>query len=390
MGVPGSSVTTPMQARFVDGVARIAAAQWDRFAGRDHPFVTHRFLSLLEASGCVGPGTGWTPCPLVLERAGRPLAVVPVYLKSHSWGEYVFDFAWARAYQRAGLRYYPKLVVAVPFSPVTGPRLLAAPDADRTGLVRAAAAALAARAQDLGASSVHWLFAEAREMGALREGGWMARSGMQFHWQNASYGSFEDFLATFSAEKRKKARRERRAVAEAGVTLDVVSGSALDEREWHVLYRFYADTVARHGGQAYLNARFFAGLADRMAREAVIVRAFRDGRWIAAALNLRGGDTLYGRYWGCREDVPGLHFEVCYHRAVEWCIEQGIARYEAGAQGEHKLARGFVPVETCSAHWLAQARIAAAVDDFLAAERADYALYREALMAHAPYRRDSS
>lgn len=376
-----------MQARFLDGVARVPAAQWDRLAGQRHPFVSHRFLRLLEDSGCVGPGTGWTPCPLLLEAGARPLAAVPVYLKTHSWGEYVFDFAWARAYQRLGLRYYPKLVVAVPFSPVTGPRLLAPAGADRDALLRAATAALEARAHELGASSVHWLFAAPGEMDALRGAGWMARAGVQFHWQNAGYASFEDFLATFSAEKRKKARRERRAVAEAGVSVDVVPGSALDEGEWHMLYRFYLDTVARHGGQAYLNARFFAGLADTMSGEVVVVRAFRAGRWIAAALNVRGGDTLYGRYWGCREDVPGLHFEVCYHRAVEWCIEHGVARYEAGAQGEHKLARGFVPVETHSAHWLTESRIAAAVDDFLAAERADYALYREALMAHAPYRR---
>ena len=210
---------------------------------------------------------------------------------------------------------------------------------------------------------------------------------MQFHWRNAGYASFDEYLATFSAEKRKKARRERRAVAEAGVTLDVVSGIDLDDAEWRTVYRMYLDTIARHGGQAYLNAGFFAALPEVLGREVVVVRAFRGGRWIAMALNLRGRNTLYGRYWGCREDVPGLHFEVCYHRAVEWCIAEKIGHYEAGAQGEHKLARGFVPLETHSAHWLAEPRFASAVDTFLRSERAQYDEYRAVLMAHAPFRR---
>lgn len=375
-----------MRARFIDAIAELPAGQWDALAGTAQPFVGRRFLHLLETTGCVGPGTGWTPRHLVIEDGARVVGVAPAYLKTHSYGEYVFDFAWANAYQRAGLRYYPKLVVAVPFTPVTGPRLLAGEDGADDALWRFALDAMTTEARTHGWSSVHWLFPDPAQMPALVAHGWLARSGVQFHWRNAGYASFDEYLGTFSAEKRKKARRERRAVAEAGVTLDVVGGMDLDDADWRTVYRMYLDTIARHGGQAYLNARFFAALPEVLGREVVVVRAFREGRWIAMALNLRGRDTLYGRYWGCREDIPGLHFEVCYHRAVEWCIGAGIARYEAGAQGEHKLARGFVPHETHSAHWLAEPRFASAVDAFLRSERAQYDEYRAVLMAHAPFR----
>ena len=378
-----------MQARFTHTLDSVPAAQWDALAGPGQPFVTHRFLRLLETTGCVGPGTGWQPHHLLIERDGQLVAAAPAYLKAHSWGEYVFDFAWARAYERAGLRYYPRLVLAVPFTPVTGPRLLCGAHGPDATLAAFAQSALAAQAGAQGWSSVHWLFPDAAQAALLTGPHWLARPGVQVHWHNAGYADFEAYLATFTAEKRKKARRERRAVAEAGVTLDVVSGAALDDADWRRLHRFYLDTVVRHGGQAYLNEAFFGAMADVMGRDIVVVRAWRRGRWVAAALNMRGDGALYGRYWGCSEDIPGLHFEVCYHHAVQWCIEHGVARYEAGAQGEHKLARGFVPVATHSVHHLTEPRFAAAVDSFLAGEREQYAQYREALMAHAPYRQGS-
>ncbi|GAB4357946.1 MAG: GNAT family N-acetyltransferase [Immundisolibacter sp.] len=374
--------------RFVDSLGTVPPAAWDALQRDGNPFLRHAFLKALEDCACVDARTGWHSRHLLIEQDGRLLAAAPVYVKEHSYGEYVFDWAWADAYQHAGRRYYPKLVVAVPFTPVTGPRLLLAPGTDEAALLETAGQALIAQARALQASSVHWLFTPPRQTAALAGGQWLARSGYQFHWENRGYRTFDDYLAALTAEKRKKVRRERRQVAEAGITLRVVPGSAAGAAEWAAMYDFYRATVARHGAIPYLNAAFFERLGQALADAVVLVLAVRGGRYVAGALNLRGDDTLYGRYWGCLADYHSLHFETCYYRAIDYCIEQGLARFEAGAQGEHKLSRGFLPVQTHSVHWLAEPRFAEAVAEYLAEETDLVARYRDRLGEHSPFRRE--
>ena len=377
-----------IQTRFVDSIRAVPAATWNGLDLAGNPFLRHEFLLALEESGCVDGRSGWASQHLLIEQDGRLLAAAPVYVKQHSYGEYVFDWAWANAYQRAGLRYYPKLVVAVPFTPVTGPRLLPAPGADEAALLATAGEALIARAQALRASSVHWLFMPERQTTALAGGRWLRRSGHQFHWENRGYGSFDDYLAALTAEKRKKVRRERRQVAEAGIRVEVVPGSAAGAAEWAAMYGFYRATVDRHGAIPYLSEAFFQRLGATMSDCVVLLLAVRGGRYVAGALNLQGTDALYGRYWGCHADYHSLHFETCYYRAIEYCIEQGLTRFEAGAQGEHKLSRGFLPVQTHSLHWLAEPRFAGAVADYLAEETGEMERYRELLAEHSPFRRE--
>ncbi len=374
--------------RFVDSLSAVPPAAWDALQLGGNPFLRHAFLKALEDAGCVDARSGWHSRHLLIEQGGRLLAAAPVYVKEHSYGEYVFDWAWANAYQRAGLRYYPKLVVAVPFTPVAGPRLLLAPGADEAALLETAGQALIGQAQALNASSVHWLFTPPRQTAALTGGQWLARSGYQFHWENRAYGTFDDYLAALTAEKRKKVRRERRQVAEAGIELRVVPGTAAGDAEWAAMYGFYRATVARHGAIPYLSAAFFERLGETLADAVVLLLAVRGGRYVAGALNLRGDDALYGRYWGCLADYHSLHFETCYYRAIEYCIEQGLSRFEAGAQGEHKLSRGFLPVQTHSVHWLAEPRFADAVADYLAEETDEMARYRDLLAEHSPFRRE--
>ncbi|MFZ5492513.1 MAG: GNAT family N-acetyltransferase [Pseudomonadota bacterium] len=374
--------------RFVDSLKAIPATAWDALQTDGNPFLRHAFLLALEETGCVGGRSGWASQHLLIEQDGRLLAAAPVYAKDHSYGEYVFDWAWANAYQRAGLRYYPKLVVAVPFTPVTGPRLLLAPGADGAALLDRAGRALIEHAKALRASSVHWLFTPDRQTAALEGPQWLRRSGYQFHWENRGYGSFDDYLGALTAEKRKKVRRERRQVAEAGIGLRVVPGSAAGEAEWSAMYGFYRTTVARHGAIPYLGEAFFRQLGDTLADAVVLLLAERAGRYVAGALNLQGGGALYGRYWGCEADYHSLHFETCYYRAIEYCIDAGLARFEAGAQGEHKLSRGFLPVETHSLHWLAEPRFADAVADYLSEETQEMGRYRELLGEHSPFRHE--
>ena len=374
--------------RFVDSLRAVPAAAWDGLDANGNPFLRYAFLLALEDSGCVGGRSGWATQHLLIEQDDRLLAAAPVYGKEHSYGEYVFDWAWANAYQRAGLRYYPKLVVAVPFTPVTGPRLLLAPGADEAALIDLAGRALIERARALRASSVHWLFTPDRQTAALQGPHWLRRSGCQFHWENRGYQSFDDYLAALTAEKRKKVRRERRQVAEAGIALRVVPGSEAGEAEWSAMYGFYRATVARHGAIPYLTEAFFRRLGEALPEAVVLLLAERGGRYVAGALNLQGGGALYGRYWGCHADYHSLHFETCYYRAIEYCIDSGFARFEAGAQGEHKLSRGFLPVETHSLHWLAEPRFADAVADYLAQETDEVDRYRELLAEHSPFRRE--
>lgn len=380
-----------MRLRVLNSLSEIAAADWNRLTDGTNPFVCHEFLHTLERAGCTGTGTGWTPQHLLLtDRAsGQALGAVPLYRKDHSYGEYVFDWAWANAYAHANLEYYPKLVAAVPFTPATGPRLLIAPQADRVAVVNALIEAALAHAQQLRVSSLHWLFTTESETRLLKRHGLLHRSGFQFHWSNPGYRDFEDFLASFTADKRKKVRRERRAVREADVTVEMHDGLALNESDWARFHEFYHATVRAHGAIPYLTPAFFRMIGEIMPRNTLLALARRGSTTIGGALFFRGHDTLYGRYWGGAEHVPGLHFETCYYAAIEYCIAHGLKRFEAGAQGEHKLARGFVPTPTYSAHWLAHPQFARAVADFLAREHGSLEYAMHELNEHAPFKQQN-
>jgi predicted N-acyltransferase len=366
-------------------IAEIAPADWDACAGADNPFVSHAFLSAIEDSGSTGPRTGWVPRHAVLrDAAGQVVACAPAYLKGHSWGEYVFDQGWARALDGAGGQYYPKWQVCVPFSPVPGPRLLIRPG---SGVSAAGfAAALAETTGRIGVSSCHVTFCTGAEWAAFAEAGWLLREGVQFHWHNAGYADFDAFLGALASRKRKQIRRERREAAESGFTFRTVLGSAVTPALWAAFHRFYLATVDKRWGSAYLAPRFWPLLGERLGDRVVLMLAERDGEPVAGALNLRGADALYGRNWGAVVDAPFLHFELCYYRAIEHAIAHGIARVEAGAQGEHKIARGYVPVPTYSAHWLLHPGLKRAVAEFLSRERPAMAEEREALAAASPYR----
>ena len=368
-------------------IAEIAAAAWDACAGAGNPFVSHAFLSALEDSGSASPRTGWLPRHAALrDAAGAVLAVAPMYAKSHSYGEYVFDHGWANALTNAGAEYYPKLQVAVPFSPVPGPRLLIRPGAAVTQAGFAAALAEACRELDL--SSIHATFCTETEWAALAEAGWLPRLGMQFHWQNEGYASFEDFLAALSSRKRKVLRRERRDANAAGLGFDALSGAGIKERHWDAFYRFYTSTVDRKWGSAYLTREFFSLLGERLGDRVVLMLAEHAGKPVAGALNLAGEEALYGRNWGCRGDWPFLHFELCYYRAIDWAIAHGLKRVEAGAQGRHKIQRGYLPAPTYSAHWIAHPGLRRAVARFLAQERPGIEAEMAALAEDSPFRRD--
>jgi uncharacterized protein len=370
-------------------IAEIGGAAWDACAnpgaGRPvDPFTTWRFLSALEESGSVGTGTGWAPRHLVARDGTSVIGVAPAYLKSHSMGEYVFDHSWADAWQRAGGRYYPKLQMAVPFTPATGRRFLSVP-----GQETRARAALIAGAVHLagqrGLSSVHVTFCTADE--AAADHGLMVRRGQQFHWENRGYADYDAFLADLSSRKRKALRHERAAAQGFGGQIVALTGADLRPDHWAAFWDFYQDTGARKWGQPYLTRAFFDLLHRDMADDCVLFLALRDGRPVAGALNFIGHDTLYGRYWGAIEHHPFLHFELCYHQAIDWAIAHGLQRVEAGAQGEHKLARGYLPVETHSLHWIADDRFAAAVADFLAREGQAVAEENEIMTAMGPFRR---
>ncbi len=364
-------------------IAEIGAEIWDGCAGDDNPFVSYGFLSALEDSGSVGKRTGWHPRYAVLRDAGKAVvAVAPAYAKTNSYGEYVFDHGWANAFERAGGRYYPKLQVAVPFSPVPGPRLLCRPGTDAAFLAQA----LQRMAAELDCSSIHATFCTAAEWESLGAGGWLQRIGTQFHWRNDGYTTFDDFLGALSARKRKAIRRERRDAA-AGLTIRAVSGAALTPAVWAAFYRFYTSTVDRKWGGAYLTKSFFPLLGERLGDRVVLMLAERDGKPIAGALNLRGRDALYGRNWGSVEDIPFLHFELCYYQAIDYAIAHGLQRVEAGAQGEHKIQRGYLPVPTYSAHYIADPGLRRAIAAFLDSERPAMLREIEALAADSPYKK---
>jgi predicted N-acyltransferase len=374
-------------ARIHTGVGAIAAHDWDRMAGTDNPFVSHAFLSALEQSGSVGGRSGWSPLPIVIEdAAGHPLAALPAYLKTHSQGEYVFDHAWADAWHRAGGSYYPKLQISVPFTPATGPRLLLG---DRPDLAPVLLAAAQQVAIEHGLSSAHATFIAPDQVAMFEAAGWLLRADLQFHWENRGYASFDDFLGVLSSAKRKNLRKER-AAAQAGVTIAALTGDAIKPEHWDAFWTFYQDTGARKWGQPYLTRAAFTLIGERMADRVLMVLAFIEGRAVAGALNFIGGNAIYGRYWGSIIDKPFLHFELCYYQAIDAAIAMGLQRVEAGAQGQHKLARGYEPVQTISAHHIVDPSFRRAVADFLTRERAGVAQDQQFLGQHTPFRHTPS
>jgi predicted N-acyltransferase len=370
-------------AKIAAGVSGLNAQAWDRIAGDSDPFVSHAFLSALERSGSVGPGTGWTPAPILVEEdSSHPLAAAPAYLKSHSQGEYVFDHGWADAWERAGGDYYPKLQVAVPFTPVPGPRLLGS----RPQHLLVAIETVTMQ-NDM--SSAHITFVDDAGAAEAERRGWLMRHGIQYHWFNRGYGSFHEFLAALRSTKRKAIRKER-AAAREGLDFVALRGAEIGAAEWDAMWAFYQDTGSRKWGHPYLTREFFDLAGEALGDKLLLFLALRDGRPIAGALNLVGDDALYGRYWGCTEEVPFLHFELCYYQAVEWAIEHRLASVQAGAQGEHKLARGYEPVITRSAHFIPNPSFKAAVADFLQTERTAISGEVAWLRAALPYRSSSS
>jgi predicted N-acyltransferase len=373
----------PIVARIASGVADFPAEDWDRCAGADDPFLSHAFLSALEQSGSATAQTGWQPVPVAIDGPdGRPDAVMPAYVKSHSQGEYVFDHGWADAFERAGGAYYPKLQIAVPFTPVPGRRLLARAPALAPALIGAAERIV----ESNGLSSAHATFIAAEEIPLFEQAGWLIRTDSQFHWLNEGYRDFDDFLASLASRKRKAIRKERERALE-GIEIVHLTGAAIGEAHWDAFWAFYQDTGARKWGRPYLSRSFFSLLGERLADHILLIFALRDGRPIAGALNLIGSEALYGRYWGTTEEVPHLHFEVCYYQAIEAAIARGLARVEAGAQGAHKLARGYRPVPTWSAHYISNPGFRRAVADYLANERRAVAHEIEALGEMAPFRK---
>ncbi|MEM9223717.1 MAG: GNAT family N-acetyltransferase [Pseudomonadota bacterium] len=390
----------------VGSLAQIDRSQWDALANPGwrlcargaveqevhdadpfNPFVTYDFLSALEDAGCVGGRTGWHPRHLILRGPdGSAMAAAPAYLKGHSQGEYVFDYGWADAFERAGGRYYPKVQVSVPFTPAQGPRLLVgnANHADRRNLV---ASALVALAEQTNASSVHVTFAEEDDFEALTEAGYLPRHDTQFHFVNRGYATTEDFLGALASRKRKQIRRERRDALANGISIRWVTGTDITEADWDAFYGFYMDTGSRKWGRPYLNREFFSLLGERLGETVCLIMADRDGRPVAGALNMIGSETLFGRYWGCVEDHPFLHFEVCYYQAIDFAIARGLGRVEAGAQGQHKLARGYEACQTRSAHFMRHAGLRDAIEDYLQGERRAVERQNEVLNTYAPFRK---
>jgi predicted N-acyltransferase len=367
----------------------VPASDWNRLCA-DNPFLRHEFLAALERNACLGEAYGWYPRHLLArDTAGRLVGAMPMYIKTNSYGEFVFDWSWAQAYGRSGLDYYPKLVVAVPYNPVPGPRLLV-DDALDPGTIRPRMIEQAiAYAHKHRYSGLHWLFTPPHETGLLRDRGLMLRMDCQYHWHNNDYRDFDHFLHALVSRKRKKLRRERRRVAEQGIALHIVHGDQADEALWRQVHRLYTDTFERKAGIPTLSLGFFRELGQTLGQRVVLVRAEHRGRTVACAVNLRSDDTLYGRFWGCERAFHSLHFEACYYQGIEYCIRHGLKRFESGAQGEHKIARGFLPVATWSAHWIAHDDFRRVLADYSRREQTMMARECEALMALSPYRQGS-
>ncbi|RWO67048.1 MAG: GNAT family N-acetyltransferase [Mesorhizobium sp.] len=393
----GQTANADYSIRVAAGIGAFTYDEWNGFAGTArgdsetsyNPLVSFAFLSALEDSGCAVRRTGWQGHHLRLEDGqGRLLGAVPCYLKSHSQGEYVFDHGWSDAFERAGGRYYPKLQSAVPFSPVTGPRLLVSKGEDSAKVKAGLAAGLKAVTQKLGVSSAHVTFAQESDVEVLEAAGFLHRTDQQFHFFNEGFSTYDDFLATLASRKRKAMKKERREALAPGISIDRLTGKDLTEKAWDDFFAFYMDTGSRKWGRPYLNRQFFSLIGERMADDILLVMARRNGRYIAGAINFIGSDALYGRNWGCIEDHPFLHFEVCYHQAIDFAIERKLKVVEAGAQGEHKLARGYRPVIMHSAHYIAHPGLRNAVADYLGRERHEVERMSEYLEEHTPFRKD--
>ena len=369
-----------------DDLHGVSAADWNALGAIPYPFLRHEFLRALETEGCLGESLGWIPHHLLAYDGMTLVGATPLYLKFNSYGEFVFDWSWADAYRRAGLDYYPKLVATAPYTPATGPKLLVASHAEPEGVRQALAESAVKLAEKQRVSSLHWLFSPTAETDWLTSSGLLRRTGCQFHWHNDDYRDVEAFLATFAADKRKKLKRERRRVAEGGIRFRLLNGDDASEGEWAFFHTLYADTFRRHGGIATLSLSFFLRLAE-LAPKAVLLVLAEDGRRpVAAAFCLVGADTLYGRHWGCREHYHSLHFEACYYQGIEYCIRERLAHFEPGAQGEHKISRGFLPTPTWSTHWIGDDRFRAAIDHFLTMETAAMSDYCAKMLLHSPYK----
>ena len=371
-----------------DSIADIAADEWNRLAGDEYPFLRHEFLLATERSGSVSPDTGWHPCHLTMRgRDDKLRAALPLYKKDHSWGEFVFDWAWARAYEQAGLEYYPKLVSAVPFTPAPSRRLLLREETDSEAASALIEAAIAL-AKDTDCSSLHVLFPDVENLDMFRAAGLRLRKDCQFHWHNDSYGDFDDFLAAFSSAKRKKTKRDRRRVAEAGITFRRLHGGDLDVETWQIVYRLISMTFMQRGSLPYFGLDFFIEISRSLPDNILVIMAEQQQEPIAAAVFFESDRVLYGRYWGSKGHYDALHFETCYYQGIDYCIDTGKQLFEPGTQGEHKISRGFVPVPTWSAHWLMHPEFFSAIGNYLDEERRHVERYMDAVEAHSPYRDD--
>ncbi len=375
-----------MHITIAEQLSGIEARAWNRFPTGGYPFARHEFLSALEHHGAVGSHSGWTPHYLLAWDGTALTGALPLYLKSHSWGEFVFDWSWAQAYAQHGKAYYPKLVAAIPYTPCTGPRLLLNATAQAETVGHSLIEKAKTLAAELNVSSLHWLFTSQDQALELETHGFQQRLDCQYHWHNQDYADFDDYLGQFTAEKRKKVNRERRRVREAGVELRTLMGTELGTREWRAFYRFYRNTFLEKSGMVPLSPGFFEELGATMPEHLLMVLAYHQGDYVAAALSFRSDDTLYGRYWGASEAFHSLHFETCYYAGIEYCIRQGLKRFEPGAQGEHKISRGFIPTFTYSAHWMLDPGFHGAVTRFLAEERGLMLRHRDELRTHLPFK----
>ena len=376
-----------MEISLETSLENVQPEEWDALGGHADPFLSHAFLVALERYDCVGETFGWYPRHLLIrDDRSRLIGAMPMYLKTNSYGELVFDWSWASAYERSGRRYYPKLVVGIPYTPITGRRLLVAPDADAVTVKDALIQSAIQIAQENGLSSIHWLFLDPQDRARLESQGMMLRRDCQYHWHNRDYADFDGFVAEFTSRKRKKVNRERRRVAEQEIELRTLHGTEVDAEDWAMFHRFYVDTFEKNAGIPTLTLPFFEEVGRNLGDRVVMVVAEHEGRPVAAALNFRSDEALFGRYWGCDRDFHSLHFEACYYRGIDYCIEHGLARFEPGAQGEHKIARGFLPTTTWSAHWIRDEDFRDVIETFCRRERVFMQQRCEELMEWSPFR----
>ncbi|MDP1663983.1 MAG: GNAT family N-acetyltransferase [Methylobacter sp.] len=375
-----------MEVKQIHSMAQVDCTVWNRLAGDAYPFLRHEFLLALEQSGSVSGQTGWEPAHLLVMEADELVAFMPLYLKRHSWGEYVFDHQWAQAYQQQGIDYYPKWLTAIPLTPCQGARIVIQAAINPVEVTQLLLTFIKQLSDKLGISSWHCLFPVEQQVELLRSLGLSIREGVQFHWFNRGYSDFNDFLQTLNAAKRKMLKRERRRVSEQGVSLLRIAGPDVSESQWQAFFQFYTMTYLKRGSQPYLNRAFFQQIAATMGEQLLLVLAVKDDNAIAAALSFVGADTLYGRYWGCYEEYNSLHFEVCYYQGLDYCIEHGLKRFDSGAQGEHKISRGFEPITTYSAHWIKDARFAKAIEHFLAREQQAMQIYKQDAASYLPFK----